>query len=111
MLFGRKSLVSASCCAKAGAMEDRAAPCGPPSRRWATRGWHGAQWLLPGTILALLPKCPMCIAAYIALTTGIGVSVPAAVHLRGALLLLCGTSLGFLALRQAEQLVGRFRKV
>jgi len=92
-------------------MEGRAARRGPPSRRWTPRGWHGAQWLLPGTILALLPKCPMCIATYIALTTGIGVSVPAAVHLHGALILLCVTSLGFLALRQAAQLVGRFRKV
>lgn len=111
MLFGRKSVVSGSCCAKDHAIEGRAAPCGSSSKLWARRGQGGAQWLVPGAILVLLPKCPMCIAAYIALGTGIGISIPAANHVREALILLCVASLGFLVARQAAHLVGRFRGV
>lgn len=108
MLFGGKSVLSASCCSGVHATEGRAVQCDPPSAWWARRG---AQWLVPGAILALLPKCPICIAAYIALGTGIGISVPAAAHVREAAIWLCVSALGFLAVRQAARLVGRFRKI
>jgi hypothetical protein len=53
-------------------------------------------WIVPGAILALTPKCPMCLAAYIAAWTGTGLSFPAATHLRAALLILCASATCFL---------------
>jgi len=35
--------------------------------------------LLPAFLLAIVPKCPFCLAAYVALGTGIGLSVTGAV--------------------------------
>jgi len=47
------------------------------------------RWLLPASVLALMPKCPMCVAGYIALGTGLGVSVPLAGQLRWGAIVVC----------------------
>jgi hypothetical protein len=44
--------------------------------------------ILPGAALMLLPKCPMCIAAWLALVTGIGVSAAAAMWVRGLIVVI-----------------------
>jgi uncharacterized protein YjeT (DUF2065 family) len=62
-------------------------------------------WIVPGAILALIPKCPMCLAAYIALWTGIGLSLSAAICLRASLVLLCAGLIVFLAARSTRRLV------
>jgi hypothetical protein len=49
----------------------------------------------------------MCLAAYIALGTGIGISVPAAAHLREAAIVLSVGSLGFLIARRAGEIMRR----
>lgn len=63
------------------------------------RGKEVAPWLLPSGLLILMPKCPVCFAAYIAAGTGLGLSLPAATGLRIALIALCLLSLAFLAAR------------
>ena len=56
-------------------------------------------WIAPGAVLALMPKCPACFAAYIALGTGISVSAPVADNLMLVLLAISTAVLGIAALR------------
>jgi hypothetical protein len=56
------------------------------------------KWATPTVILLLLPKCPMCVAAYIAFGTGLGISMPVATWIRGGLIAACATSFAWLAI-------------
>lgn len=58
-----------------------------------------ASWIVPGSLLVLMPKCPVCLAGYIALATGLGISIPAATNLRMAMLSICVVWLCLLAIR------------
>jgi hypothetical protein len=64
-------------------------------------------WILPSAILALIPKCPMCLAAYVALWTGIGISVATAANLQVLLIVACVITLVFLAATQARRLIAQ----
>lgn len=59
-----------------------------PASRWRRAGGT-ARWLVPGLTLVMIPKCPVCLAGYVALATGIGLSLPVAAFLRMALLITC----------------------
>ncbi|HZW05482.1 MAG TPA: hypothetical protein VFF65_00035 [Phycisphaerales bacterium] len=51
-------------------------------RRWWRRAGAVGGWVLPAVVLALVPKCPMCVMAYVAAGTGVGLSYSAAGGLR-----------------------------
>ncbi|HTQ49397.1 MAG TPA: hypothetical protein VMJ12_01710 [Candidatus Acidoferrales bacterium] len=80
-----------------------------PASRWR-RGGQIAGWLVPGATLVLLPKCPVCVAAYVALFSGVGISIAAAARLRTSLLVLCLTVLLWLVLKLLGRVVFRTRR-
>jgi len=60
-------------------------------------GGEIAGWLLSGATLVIMPKCPACLAAYLAVATGIGISFPAATCLRIIMIVACTASMAYLA--------------
>ena len=65
----------------------------PTTGRRHARGVAGL--ILPGALLALMPKCPLCLAAYVALCSGLTISYSSAHILMRTLTAL---SIGTLAL-------------
>jgi hypothetical protein len=78
-----------------------------PARAVGHRAVTLGSWVIPGVVLAVLPKCPACFAAYAALWTGIGISMPVASGLRIALMVVCVASLAFLAFRHVRRALAR----
>jgi hypothetical protein len=98
------------CCA-VGASDSRSEPFAAPTTdgeshplTFARRCLDIAGWMVPGTILALLPKCPACLAAHVAVWTGLGLSLSTATYLRTSLLILSVASLVYLVVKR----LGRF---
>jgi hypothetical protein len=69
------------------------------------RIWQSVQWLFPSAVLVFIPKCPMCVAAYIALFTGIGISASTARWIQSAMLIFCLSSLACLVVRRLSSKV------
>lgn len=69
----------------------------PPS--FIRRSLNLTAKMVPMAILSLLPKCPACLAAYVALGTGIGISLAAATYLRLVLIAVCVLSLLYFILK------------
>jgi hypothetical protein len=77
-----------------------------PAPHWR-RGGEFAAWIFPSAVLVLLPKCPMCIAAYVALFSGVGISVATAANVRISVLILCMAALVGLALKRVCRVTSR----
>jgi hypothetical protein len=88
-----------ACC---NAASDRQTPT------WMRRVRETLAWIIPSAILALAPKCPACLAAYVTLWTGVGLSLSTATNLRWALLLLCVASLLFLIVQRIDRIEAIF---
>lgn len=84
-----------------GTFQSSGTNCG---QRMISRLRSFVQWSVPTSILILMPKCPMCVAAYVALGTGIGLSIPAAAAVRVTLIVLSAGALAFLIARQGRKL-------
>jgi len=88
------------CCAA------KARVSGKPQRSWWERGGEIAGWAGSTATLLLLPKCPACLAAYVAIATGIGISLPTASYFRTLLMVVCAGCLIFLGIRRLKWLFG-----
>jgi hypothetical protein len=87
---------------------ERIAEGGPHRPSFLRRSLDLTPKIIPVAILAVLPKCPACLAAYLALGTGIGLSLTAATYLRLSLIVACVASLIFFV---AQMIRPRLRRV
>jgi hypothetical protein len=78
------------------------------SRAFGRRCVDVFTWFIPGAILAILPKCPMCLAAYVAVWTGIGLSLSVATQLRALLLTLSVGLILFMVARNTRHIIHKF---
>lgn len=67
--------------------------------RFAKRSVTALRWLAPAALWLAVPKCPVCLAAYVALFTGASLSLTAATALRWALLAGCVALLAWMLAR------------
>lgn len=79
------------------------------SSNFFKRGIRSLKPLLPAFLLAIIPKCPFCLAAYVALGTGIGLSVTSARYLYITLLCAGIIPLSLFAARRIGNYVYRER--
>jgi hypothetical protein len=75
-----------------------AVSCSSPKQGTA---WDLAAGALSLGIWALVPKCPVCLAAYVTLWTGLGFSFSEATYLRWSLLIASVALICYLAVRRA----------
>jgi hypothetical protein len=85
------------CCHADGARTVRSGP--------RLRSAKAAGWVLPSAVMVLMPKCPACVVAYVAIITGAGISVSAAAHLRLLVMVLCGVVLIWMAAKPLLRMV------
>jgi hypothetical protein len=64
-------------------------------------------WIVPTAILALIPKCPACVAGYAIIGTSVGFSLSASAQLRLAVIVLCVVSLSYLGTKSVLSVVTR----
>jgi hypothetical protein len=80
-----------------------AEPGAPPYRRFL----NFVGWIVPTAILALIPKCPACVAGYAVIGTSVGFSLSAFAQLRLALIVLCVVSLSIVGTKSVLFVVTR----
>jgi len=84
-----------ACCCHGGGHEPR-----PASRTHSRNFWEFAGGAASIGVWVLMPKCPVCLAAYVALWTGLGLSFATAQYVRWSLLFLSATALLYLVAKR-----------
>jgi hypothetical protein len=97
--------VKAHRCCEVAASDSRETIAAPAT--FARRCRDIAGWMVPSAILALLPKCPACLAAYLAFGTGVGLSMSTATYVRMLLMVICVSSLSLFAAKRIARLYAR----
>jgi hypothetical protein len=92
---GGSSMNSSCCCQR----KPRAGDEARRQKSRLSRVREAAGWILPSALLALMPKCPICLAAYVALGTGFTMSGSSAHILMRTLTVLCIGTLGLCVVR------------
>jgi hypothetical protein len=64
-------------------------------------------WIVPPAILALIPKCPACVAGYAVIGTSVGFSLSGFAQLRLAIIVLCLVVLSYVGTRSVLYFVTR----
>jgi hypothetical protein len=64
-------------------------------------------WVLPTAILALIPKCPVCVAGYAVIGTSVGFSLSRFAQVRLAIIVLCAASLLYLGTKSVLYVASR----
>lgn len=70
---------------------------GPAPGQLVRRFSKAAASILPGALLALLPKCPLCVAAWLTAVTGVGFSASGAAWVRGVFVVFWVAAVAFAA--------------
>lgn len=95
--------MNSSCCCQ---RKPRSGHEARQQKSWLRRVGGVAGWILPSALLALIPKCPICLAAYVALCTGFTMSGSSARILMRTLTVLC---IGTLALCVVRRVVSCYQ--
>jgi hypothetical protein len=95
MLPLEKRVSTVGCCHGSGPRSSQTSSPSP-----AGRAWDIAAGALSLGVWMLIPKCPVCLAAHVALWTGLGLSFAEASYLRWSLLLVSGVLLIYVVVRQ-----------
>ena len=80
---------------------------GRPSRHLARRLYGAAASILPGAVLVLLPKCPLCLAAWLTVATGIAVPAAAVAPVRGLIVVFWTAAVALAATQIARRRASR----
>ena len=80
--------------------------CSRMERRRAVK--NSAGWAVPGLVLLLLPKCPLCLAATISLLFGIGLSAEATTVVHASVI---GLSASFMIIFTARQFAPSLKRL